>query len=314
MSIEHIASKKYIRATPSGVAYADTSVLVTKEWSVNVYQGDKEDIQLGFDPQDQKQKTSNEHNVFDITFDVAGSGTPGTPIPGLSAFLQAAGGKETINAGQDVTYTKEPDQASIGAVDIEGRAKGVKTDIDYRYKTTNAKGSVGVSFSEKGYVEWKANKFTGDYSRPDEVATATLDYGTQKDNLALPANGETILVYQVGGRSLCVSAMDIPALWYGDAVRRSLPGGCVSTTLKDGILDGSFTMLEDDWTQFNIYEKLDTGAVIPFNVVMGTVPGLQCTISNPRIQILDAQPATIDDLSATQVSFRMLDPNVVKFH
>lgn len=314
MSIQHIEAKKFLRAIATGDSYADTSVLVTKDWSVSVYQGDKEDIQLGFDPQDTKQKTQSPNNVFDVTFDTVGSGVVATPPPGLSSFFKAAGALETVTALSDVTYTKQPLQSAIGSVDIEGRGKEPVTGKDFVYSTTGAKGTVGVSFTEKGYVEWKANKFVGDYIRPSAETAVGLDYGTQKSYLALPANGETILVYQIGGQSLCVSSMDIPVLWYGDATRRSLPGGCVSTSLSEGILEGSFTMLDEDFDVFNIYTNLDTGTETSFLVTMGTVAGSMCDISNARIQITDVQPASIDDLAAQQVSFRMLDENVVKFY
>lgn len=315
MSVKHIDTKKFIRAGAAGVAFTDTSVLVTKESSVSIFQGDKEDIKLGFDPQDVKQKTNNAHNVFNLTFDTLGSGVAGTAPTGLDNFLKAAGGKETINVGTDVTYTKEPQQANIGAVDIESRAKEPITGKDYRYQTKNAKGTIGISFTENGYVEWKTGNFVGDYYKPDSIVAATLDYGNQKSNLALPANGETVLVYQVDGNNLCVSAMDIPVLWYGEAKRTSLPGGCVETDLAEGPIEGSFTMLETDWdADHNPYDKLDTGEEVPFLTTIGTEAGKQITISCPRVQKLDVQPATIGEFAAHQVNIRFLDPIVVKFH
>ena len=314
MPITHQAIKEALFASTPGNALVATDAILTTAKNVNVYDGDKTDIPSGFDEQDQKQVNNNPSNVFDFTLNTAGSGTAGTP-PEIAGLLKAAGGKEDTGTAGHVIYTKETVQANIPGIDLALNQIEAKAGIDYWYTAPNAKGNIGISFSEGGVVEIKGDNFIGDYVRPAESAAVAPDFATQNTRIALPANADNIIVATIDGKAICMSDWTANSLWYAGGVnRQSLPGGCKSTSHEDGINDGSATIMEPDWATLNLWELQDQQTEVAFSITIGTTPGLMITVSCPRVQIIGVQKSTIGKLSAKGFTPRYLAPLELDFH
>lgn len=317
MSIHIDEKEKFLLGNLNGQAIAATNVFYTRNLQADVYGGDTEEkeydgINAG---QDVPQTRLNETNSFGFDLDYVASGALGT-APNASIWLQAAGFKETINAGVDVVYTKEAINA-IKSVDMDMRRVVEQGGTrDYLYQTLDAKGQAGISLSNGNSPVFNFANFAGDYVRPSDVTGVTPDYGTQKDNLALPANADNTLAVILGSESICISEFACQNLTGYTASRLTLPGGCKYTKMSSGVVEASVTMLANDWTsEFNLFAYAETGAGIqrfPFSMTHGTVAGQILELASTEVQVLPGVSETeIEGELAFSCTLRALQPFVL---
>jgi hypothetical protein len=215
-----------------------------------------------------------------------GSGTAGTPPPGVDLLFRACGMSVATVASTSVTYS---------IADLNSALEWVDFKCNYAGQQRLAAGARGTfSITQEagalGRCEWN---LMGLYARPTDVVMPVPTYAAIASPVAV--NAANTLTVTLGSTSLCLNAFTYT---HNNTYSLFDKAGCVkSVRITDGAPEASLTVLRSALSGFNPYEKMENQTVETMTVVHGTVPGNIVTTSLPKVSITAVADAEIDGLA-----------------
>lgn len=276
-----------------------TDGVQTKNLQVNPYEGntitrDLDRETLGA----QEQINVNPH--VSITFDVelAGSGTAGT-APAYGSLLQAAGMKETINAGSDVVYSPVSDSfKSVTLYYLQRNDAG-----GFQQQTiTGCRGSVSFTVDSSGIPTLSFN-FLGFYEKPQDVSAITVDRSAFIDPVYV-SKDNTSLTF--GSYAAKASAFNIDLA--NDLTMRSVTGARY-VSLSDRAPSGQCTIDAPALSEKDFYalvESHDGTTTESVKLTHGTLAGNIVELSGPNVQFTTISHADSEGELAYQLGMSFL--------
>lgn len=232
---------------------------------------------------------------WSATMDLRPSGTAGT-APDCNSLLKSALGLETVNAGTSVVYTPhDTNEYYLSLLNSEGN-----TNIDYSMlwdafcssitwrlgeglaTSEFSGGAVGYVSSKRFAVQSSEDKgrVTPLGSMPAIPGSATIN-GTppQARQGSITIDGQTFSIFFRAGTISYSSGKSADGPGWGSSLPRGLVRAKRSVSFE-------FTVVDTDTAEMTpILQKAETGTTIAITVVAGSVAGLRCTWTMPRVRL-----------------------------
>lgn len=230
---------------------------------------------------------------WNAVMDLRPSGTAGTP-PDCNSLLKSAFGLETINAGSSVVYTPhDTNEFYLSMLNAEGNAS-----IDYSMIWDALCSSItwrlgeGLATSEfsggaVGYVSSK--RFSGQTSEEKGRVTPLVSMpaipGSATINGTPPAarqgsitiDGQAFSIYFRSGTITYSSGKGMDGPGWGSGLSRGIVRAKRAVSFE-------FQVVDTDTSEMTpIIQKADSGTAIAITVVAGSVAGLRCTWTMPKV-------------------------------
>lgn len=196
-----------------------------------------------------------------LSFDVAlaGSGVLGT-VPKIGKLLRAVGFAETITPATKVEYTLISSAFESGAfyVNIDG----------VLHKGMGSRGSSSVKLDAKG-IPILHVELTALYTAPVDLPPPVVDRSGWP--IEKPVNSKNTLVCTVNGVNSFYTKFEFNQA--NQVTHDDFPGGYEVIKIGDRQPTASITMLAELLATFNPFALASSAAVVPVQVVHGTVAG-----------------------------------------
>ena len=302
-------SSKYLLAkieTVSGTKEPldGADVVLTTDLSAVVYDGDTVSPQYdGSDGRVVPNIRTNAHTTMAFNVDFAGSGTAGE-APAYGKLLQICGFEETPDdptTPTEVVYTLAHGSSPTATLAFVRQGQV--------YEEFGARGEVGLAL-DNGLLKLQFSNVKGAYETPAAFAQVPLNYGHQAP--AVPVGADNTTVATLDGVDLCLSDFSLANL--GNTVSKKDFINCTAANLVAAPITGSLTILADDISVRNWFEKAETknGVVgVPFVLENGTVSGNIVRIEIPNAQISNVQETDLDGVLGYTMDLNALDGGVI---
>ena len=274
MNINEKAKALYIKTqTAMGAEEALTAadIVRTTNLDADIYTGETSTVDYdGGTGRSAVDRHKSSYNTFSFEMDLIGGGDDGgTDIfaPPSAAMLRACGWDMDATTPNQRTFSlssrDDIDVVTLGMTRLI--RKNGATDFDViRYDTYDARGAVGLSFSDDR-PKWMFSDVTGYHKRPYKALASPI--GTEQPaNFVSPKpfRKDSFASMTLGGVDLCVHTLSIPNL--GWTVAPIDVVNCRETSLQEAkiLIDVIFKQLDFD-TELNVFELAEDHSVMTYS-------------------------------------------------
>lgn len=298
--------------TTEGTAVTLTSAnaILTKGLTGTIGEGDvTTDDYDGIDSRDAPESSGNLRNTFSFETPVTFAATAGA-VPGNNDILKACGFSPVVTIGTQVIYSPSP-VGSLDTVTMEMRRPKNST-LDMVFKTTGARGILGIDMGVGKRPMWKVSNMQGNYIQPVTAAKiANPSYGTQKTNVAQVLNKDTVVKFLLDGKTYCANALTSDNLSGLDISRaETFCGSFTEAETSTPVI--KITFLSPDWdalteaNPFLIGRTDDVVRRLSFEVEVGNIAGRKLILNCAEVQPTKPADATIGKSYANTLDLRCL--------
>lgn len=241
--------------------------------------------------------------MYDIEFTIPlhGSGTAGTAVAPLGAALQASGLLETVNAATSVVYSRTSSAASTS---FYGPGKSATCKF---YQDGMLHVAAGCMFDAS--LEIEAGKPVAVKFKGSGVYAAVTDASFPTITILATASTPPVVKsasHAIDNYSMIASKMTIKLnnkLSQIDDVNSA--NSILGFVCQPGDIDGDVDPLEPLVATYDFWGKMMSGSEASGTIAIGATAGNICTITAPKFQFGQIDPADRDGLASLSVPFML---------
>lgn len=248
-----------------------TNILRTSNLQMSIYDGNTTEIDYdGGSGRDSVTKHTDAYNKFSFEADLIGGGDAGAGAidpPPMADVIRACGyDMNTATLGEVVFTPSTRDSLDVVTVEVlrQETDNGDSTYDVYKYTTSDARGQLGLSFSDDR-MKFVVTDLTGGYVLPTPVAANAFQ--PKPGALTVtpkPFTNSSTNSLTYNGVALCMHALNIPSL--GWSVAPVDKPNCDDVQLQEEKIVIEATFKSTDWnTEFNPYALQEDTDTISYN-------------------------------------------------